>query len=124
MGLLVTIGSLCAASVVAVLTIGTAVFLATRRDAYSARLYLKRCALAGLPLLVAFLVLTFGYLGNPYGYPIWPDQDETAARRAARLAAIAFADRVWIASAILSTGGLLWFSRAAVVRAPQLRPPV
>jgi hypothetical protein len=119
MGFLVTIGSLFVASGFAVLAVGMTVFLAASRDARFARSYLKRCALAGLPLLLAFLVMTFAFWGNPCGLPIWPDQDETAQRRVARLAAISFADKTWVVSAVMSIGGLSWFCRTILVQARQ-----
>jgi hypothetical protein len=117
MGIVVTIGSLFVASGLAVLVVGMTVFLAASRDARFARSYLKRCALAGLPLLLAFLVMTFGFWGNPHGLPLWPDQDETAERRAARLAALSFANKTWVVSAVMSIGGLFWFSRTIILRA-------
>lgn len=117
MGFIVTIGSLFVAFGFAVLAVGMTVFPAASRDVRLARSYLKRCALAGLPLLLAFLVMTFGFWGNPHGLPLWPDQDETAERRAARLAALRFADKTWVASAMLSIGGLFWFSCVVILGA-------
>jgi hypothetical protein len=58
---------------------------------------------------MGFTILVFGFTHDP----LWPNQDETPEMRVARLAARAFADRVYLVSAILSTGGLLWFARAA-----------
>jgi protein-S-isoprenylcysteine O-methyltransferase Ste14 len=107
---LATILALCLASVVFFLALGRASVMALRRHRASALRYLKQCAVAALPLLMGVIIFVCGFFNDP----LWPDQDETPERHAVYLAAQEFAGRFYLASALLSAGGLIWFSRAAI----------
>lgn len=99
------------AALLAILLIGlsglvTLVVLATlafspRRDASWQRL--KRIVITAIPTLLGIVVLVVGFANDP----LWPDQDETPERRAARLAAKAVADRLYWTSTTLSACGLI-----------------
>lgn len=69
----------------------------------AAWLCLKRMLIAVIPSFLGIVVLLVGLLSDP----LWPDQDETPERRAARLAASAFAGRAYLGSAVLALGGIL-----------------
>ena len=71
MGLFVTVISLCLAAAVALLVVGTSFVLAVRRGRVAATVYLKRCTVAAIPVVVGLIILGFGFSRDP----LWPDQE-------------------------------------------------
>jgi hypothetical protein len=97
--------------------------IALRRGRAAALRDLKRCALGALPLLAGMVIFVIGFAHDP----LWPDQDETPARRSARLAASRLADQVYVASAIVQAAGvgyLCTLAPSGVARVPADGRPV
>lgn len=105
-----TLFELLLALMLAGFAIGRASFMTLRRGRARAWFYLKRCTVAAVPLLLALIVFVVAFFYDP----LWPDQDETPERHAVYLAAQDFAGRIYFAAALLSAGGLFWFSRTAI----------
>ncbi len=105
-----TLFELLVASILALFVIGRASVVTVHRGRAVAFFYLKRCVVAAVPLLLAVIVFVFAFFHDP----LWPDQDETPQRHAVYLAAQDFVDRIYFASALLSAGGIFWFSRTAI----------
>lgn len=117
MSFLISIAIFFLALLVSIGVIVAACVLSFRVSRPVSWLYLRRCLVFSLPLLVGFVVFFVGFSRDP----LWPNQDMTPAEHIEYRTASIRAKRIYTASAILSSSAVLWFIYRAVTSFREIR---